>query len=126
MVGTVSDYARFAQMLLNGGELDGHRYLKAGTVRLMASDQIGAGTNIARDQFYFPGEDSGYGLGFAVRTAANPPLRLGEYRWDGVGGTFFFVDPVDDIFAICLMQSPSQRGRIQNELKALIYRALKK
>ena len=75
---------------------------------------------------YFPGGDSGFGLGFAVRTVATQPLPAGEYRWDGVGGTFFFIDPRDDLFAICMMQSPSQRQRIQIELKTLIYQALQK
>jgi CubicO group peptidase (beta-lactamase class C family) len=128
MVGTIGDYARFAQMLLNGGTLDGRRYLKPETIALMASDHIGPQTGIARDQFYFPGDASGFGLGFAVRTAQPPNTSwpLGEYRWDGVGGTFFFVDPKDDMFAICMMQSPSQRGRIQLELKALIYQALER
>jgi CubicO group peptidase (beta-lactamase class C family) len=126
MVGTIGDYARFLQMLLNGGTLDGRRYLKSATVALMTSDHIGPETKIARDYFYFPGEASGFGLGFAVRTApgAHPSWPLGEYRWDGVGGTFFFVDPRDDMFTILMMQSPSQRGRIQLELKALIYEAL--
>jgi len=126
MIGTIGDYARFAQMLLNGGELDGRRYLKRETVARMTSDHIGPGTGIARDSFYFPGEDSDFGLGFAVRTTANPPLALGEYRWDGVGGTFFFIDPRDDMFAIVMMQSPSQRGRIQTELKMLVYQALQR
>src|SRR6266852_57872 len=128
MVGTIGDYARFAQMLLNGGTFEGRRYLKPETIALMASDHIGPRTGIARDQFYFPGDTSGFGLGFAVRTAQPPNTSwpLGEYRWDGVGGTFFFVDPKDDMFAICMMQSPSQRGRIQLELKALIYQALEK
>ena len=124
MIGTIGDYAWFAQMLLNGGELDGKRYLKRETVARMTSDDIGPETGIAREALYFPGEQSGFGLGFAVRTEASPPLALGEYRWDGVGGTFFFVDPGDDMFAIVMMQSPSQRGRIQTELKALIYEAL--
>ncbi|MDB5608356.1 MAG: serine hydrolase [Bradyrhizobium sp.] len=125
MVGTIGDYARFAQMLLNGGTLDGRRYLKPETVALMTSDHIGPETKIARDYFYFPGDDSGFGLGFAVRTSQPPntSLPLGEYRWDGVAGTFFFVDPKDDMFTICMMQSPSQRGRIQTELKTLIYEA---
>ena len=57
MVGTIADYARFAQMLLNGGTFEGRRYLKAETVALMASDHIGPETKIARDQFYFPGPD---------------------------------------------------------------------
>jgi CubicO group peptidase (beta-lactamase class C family) len=124
MVGTIGDYARFAQMLLNGGELDGRRYLKAETVALMTSDHVGMETSVTRDHYYFPSGDSGFGLGFAVRTIAMAPLPTGEYRWDGVGGTFFFIDPRDDMFAICMMQSPSQRGRIQNELKTLIYQAL--
>jgi CubicO group peptidase (beta-lactamase class C family) len=126
MVGTIGDYARFAQMLLNGGSLNGKRYLRPETVALMTSDHIGPETKIARDEFYFPGADSGFGLGFAVRTLApsNTKLPIGEYRWDGVGGTFFFVDPQDDMFAICMMQSPSQRGRIETEMKTLVYDAL--
>ena len=126
MVGTIADYARFAQMLLNGGSLDGRQYLKPTTVRLMTSDQVPPETKIARDYFYFPSGDSGFGLGFAIRVVAAPPLPIGEYRWDGAGGTFFFIDPNDDLFAICMMQSPSQRQRIQNELKVLIYQALQK
>jgi CubicO group peptidase (beta-lactamase class C family) len=126
MVGTTGDYARFAQMLLNHGTLDGRRYLKPETVALMTSDHIGPETKIARDQFYFPGSDSGFGLGFAVRTMQPPGTRLpiGEYRWDGVAGTFFFIDPKDDMFVICMMQTPSQRGRIETELKTLVYDAL--
>jgi CubicO group peptidase (beta-lactamase class C family) len=128
MVSTIGDYARFAQMLLNGGTLDGRRYLKSETIALMASDHIGPETKIVRDQFYFPGETSGFGLGFAVRTAVPPNTSwpLGEYRWDGVAGTFFFVDPRDDMFAIFMVQTPSQRGRLQLALKSLIYQALAK
>jgi CubicO group peptidase (beta-lactamase class C family) len=126
MVGTIGDYARFAQMLLNGGTLDGHRYLKPETVALMTSDHIGPETKIARDDFYFPGADSGFGLGFAVRTVqpSGTRLAIGEYRWDGVAGTFFFIDPEDDMFVICMMQTPSQRGRIQTAVKTLTYDAL--
>ena len=126
MVGTAADYARFAQMLLNGGTLDGRRYLKPETVTLMTSDLVPPETNIARDYYYFPSGDSGFGLGFAVRVVANPPLPTGEYRWDGAGGTFFFVDPKDDLLAVCMLASPSQRQRIQIELKRLIYQALQK
>ena len=64
--------------------------------------------------------------GAATAQPPNTSWPLGEYRWDGVGGTFFFVDPKDDMFAICMMQSPSQRGRIQLELKALIYQAFER
>jgi CubicO group peptidase (beta-lactamase class C family) len=126
MVGTVGDYARFAQMLLNRGTYEGRRYLKPETIALMASDHIGPETKIARDQNYYPGATSGFGLGFAVRTSVPPATSwpLGEYRWDGVGGTFFFIDPEDDLFGVFMVQTPSQRGRIQLALKTLIYQAM--
>ncbi len=128
LVGTVGDYARFAQMLLNGGIFEGRRYLKPETIALMASDHIGPETGIGRDYAYYPGATSGFGLGFAVRTSVPPNTSwpLGEYRWDGVAGTFFFIDPKDDMFAIFMVQAPSQRGRIQLALKTLIYQALEK
>lgn len=127
MVGTIGDYARFAQMLLNGGAFEGRRYLKPETIALMTSDHIGPETKIAHDYLYFPGATSGFGLGFAVRTSTPPNTSwpLGEYRWDGVAGTFFFIDPKDDMFVIFMVQTPSQRGRLQLELKTLIYQALK-
>jgi CubicO group peptidase (beta-lactamase class C family) len=126
MVGTIGDYARFCQMLLNGGTHEGHRYLRPETIALMASDHIGPETKISRDLAYYPGPTSGFGLGFAVRTSVPPNTQwpLGEYRWDGVGGTFFFIDPADDVFVIFMVQTPSERGRIQLELKTLIYRAM--
>jgi CubicO group peptidase (beta-lactamase class C family) len=128
MVGTIGDYAHFLQMLLNGGTLEGRRYLKPETIALMSSDHIGPETRIARDEFYFPGATSGFGLGFAVRTSQPPNTSwpLGEYRWDGVAGTFFFIDPKDDMFAIFMTQTPSQGGRIQLAMKKLIYEALGK
>jgi CubicO group peptidase (beta-lactamase class C family) len=128
LVATIGDYARFLQMLLNGGEADGRRYLKRETVALMASDQIGPETGIVHDPFYFPGPTSGFGLGFAVRTTPPPNTTwpLGEYRWDGAGGSFYFVDPEDDLFVVFMVQSPTQGGRIQLALKTLMYESLGK
>jgi CubicO group peptidase (beta-lactamase class C family) len=125
MVGTITDYAKFAQMLLNGGTLDGRRYLSAKTIALMTSDHVGPQSGIARDRYYFPGDASGYGLGFAVRTRLleTEPGPVGEYRWDGVAGTFFWIDPKDDMFVIFMAQTPSQRGRIQSDLRKLVYGA---
>ena len=126
MVGTIGDYARFCQMLLDGGTYQGRTYLKPETIKLMASDHIGPETRIARGDAYYPGDTSGFGLGFAVRISVPPNTEWppGEYRWDGVGGTFFFIDPADDMFVIFMVQTPSERGRIQLELKTLIYRAM--
>ncbi|WOH68753.1 serine hydrolase domain-containing protein [Bradyrhizobium sp. BWA-3-5] len=128
LVSTAGDYARFLQMLLNGGELDGKRYLKPETVALMTSDQIGPETGIIHDPFYFPGPGSGFGLGFAIRTAPPPNTTwpLGEYRWDGAGGSFYFVDPVDDLLVVFMVQAPTQGGRIQLALKTIMYEALGK
>lgn len=125
MVGTITDYARFAQMLLNGGVFEGRRYLSAETIALMTSDHIGPQSGIRRDRYYFPGDASGFGLGFAVRTRllATEPGPIGEYRWDGVAGTFFWVDPKDDMFVVFMAQTPSQRGRIQYGLRKLVYGA---
>jgi CubicO group peptidase (beta-lactamase class C family) len=128
LVATIGDYAHFLQMLLNGGTLDGRRYLKPETVALMASDHIGPETRIVHDPFYFPGPTSGFGLGFAVRTTPPPNTTwpLGEYRWDGAGGSFYFVDPVDDMFVVFMVQAPSQGGRIQFALKTMLYEAMGK
>ncbi len=128
LVSTAGDYARFLQMLLNGGTLDGRRYLKPETVALMTSDQIGPETGILHDPFYFPGPSSGFGLGFAVRTSPPPNTNwpLGEYRWDGAGGSFYFVDPEDDLLVVFMVQAPTQGGRIQLALKTIMFEALGK
>lgn len=128
LVSTAADYARFLQMLLNGGELDGKRYLKGETVAQMTSDQIGPETGIIHDPFYFPNPTSGFGLGFAVRTSPPPGTNwpLGEYRWDGAGGSFYFVDPVDDMLGVFMVMSPTQGGLIQLNLKTIIFEAMGK
>lgn len=126
MVGPVGDYARFCQMMLNRGVFGGRRYLRAETVAAMVADHIGPGSGIARDYYYFPGDGFGFGYGFAVRTKllSNRAGPLGEYRWDGVGGTFFWIDPKDDMFVVFMAQTPNERGRIQSDLRELIYGAL--
>ena len=128
MVGTIVDYARFAQMLVNRGTLDGRRYLKPETIALMTRDHIGPETGIIHDPFYFPGETSGFGLGFAVRTVVPPNTSrvLDEYRWDGAAGTSFFVDPRDDMFTLIMLQAPSQGGRLRTAIKTLIYEAIER
>jgi CubicO group peptidase (beta-lactamase class C family) len=126
---TIGDYSRFAQMLLNGGELDGRRYLKPETFATMTANHIAPATGVKRGSYYFPGDGFGYGLGFGVRTEPGnatppPPGSLGEIKWDGAGGTYFWVDRAQDMFVILMMQSPSEKGRIQPALKAMVYDAL--
>jgi len=129
MVSTMADYARFVQMLLNGGTLDGKTYLKPATFKEMATDHIGPGAGVGRDFFYFPGDGFGFGLGLAVRTDAGnakppPPGDLGELKWDGASGCYFVVDRKQDMFFVLLEQTPSERQRIQRTLKQLIYEAM--
>jgi CubicO group peptidase (beta-lactamase class C family) len=131
LVSTMSDFARFAQMLLNGGELDGKRYLGPATYAAMTTDHIGAGSGVERDYFYFPGDGFGFGYGFGIRTDPGkavppPPGSIGEIKWDGASGTYFVVDRANDMFFILLENSPSERTRIQPALKRIIYDALGK
>jgi CubicO group peptidase (beta-lactamase class C family) len=131
LVTTMSDFARFAQMLLNGGELDGKRYLAPETFAAMTTDHIGPGSGVARDYFYFPGDGFGFGYGFGIRTdpgnaAPPPPGSIGEIKWDGASGTYFVVDRANDMFFILLENSPSERTRIQPALKRIIYDAFEK
>jgi CubicO group peptidase (beta-lactamase class C family) len=129
MISTVTDFARFSQMLLNGGSLDGRQYLSPQAFNEMAADHVGPGSGIARDYFYFPGDGFGYGLGFAVRTDPGiakppPPGSLGELKWDGASGCYFIIDRKQDLFVILMQQTPSQRQRIQTMLKKLVYEAM--
>ncbi len=128
MVSSMADYARFVQMLLNRGELNGKRILARKTVDLMTANHIGEAAGIKPWVYYFPGGGYGFGLGVAVRTEAGVSHwagSVGEYEWSGGSGTYFLVDPKEDMFAILMIQSPSQRGRIQSALKSLIYGALR-
>jgi CubicO group peptidase (beta-lactamase class C family) len=131
LVSSITDYARFSQMLLNGGKLDGKRYLRPETYRLMTTDHIGPGSGVDRDYFYFPGDGFGFGYGLAVRTdpgnAKPPPVgSIGELKWDSGSGTYFGVDPKLDMFYIMLEQTQTERGRILPIFKKLVYDAFEK
>jgi CubicO group peptidase (beta-lactamase class C family) len=129
MVSTLSDLARFSQMVLNGGQFDGKRYLGPQAFEMMATDHAGPGSGVGRDYFYFPGDGFGFGLGFGVRTDPGnakppPPGSLGELKWDGASGCYFVIDRKQDMFFVLLEQTPSQRQIIQRAVKKLIYEAL--
>jgi len=129
MVSTMADYARFLQMLLNGGSFGGRQYLSPKAFDLMTSDYVGPGFGVAHDRFYYPGDGFGFGLGFGVRIAPGnakppPPGSFGELKWDSAGGCYFVIDRRQDMFFVLLEQTPSERGRIQPEVKKLIYEAM--
>src|SRR5882724_6364226 len=127
MVGTTMDYARFCQMLLNGGTLDGKRLLSPKTIAYMTADHLDAG--VAPGPLYLPGAGFGFGLGFAVRRdagVANVQGSVGEYNWGGAGGTYFWIDPKEDMFVVFAMQSPKQRTYYRPLLKNMVYGAVVK
>jgi CubicO group peptidase (beta-lactamase class C family) len=126
MVSTIGDYARFAQMILNGGTLDGKRYLSPKTVAYMGANHIGPGSGVVPGPYFLPGPGFGFGLGFAVRTDAGVSANegsVGEMNWSGAGGTAFWVDRQENMFVVFMAQTVSQRGRIRVTLRNLVYGA---
>jgi CubicO group peptidase (beta-lactamase class C family) len=129
MVSTIGDYARFAQMMLQGGTLDGKRYLSPKTVAYMGSNHIGPGSGVVPGPYYLPGPGFGFGLGFAVRTEAGvSPMEgsVGEMNWSGAGGTTFWIDPKENMFVVFMAQTPSQRMRLRIALKNIVYGAFER
>ena len=135
LVASVSDYLRFSEMLLHDGEYGGVRLLAPHTVALMTTDALPPGvdyferarTTIA-DIAPTPAMGQGFGLGFAVRTAAghNPlPGSVGNYYWNGAWGTTFWVDPAEKLIAIQMIQTPSEAGGpYRRAFRNLVYQAM--
>ncbi|MFC4170497.1 serine hydrolase domain-containing protein [Microvirga sp. GCM10011540] len=123
-VTTAEDYFRFAQMMLNGGELDGVRILSPETVEFMTSDHI-AGLQGAPTPTTGPGY--GFGLGFGVRLQEGlswVPGSTGDYMWAGAGGTSFTIDPKENIVGVFMAAAPSPRLHTRFLFKNLLYGAL--
>jgi CubicO group peptidase (beta-lactamase class C family) len=124
LVSTTMDYARFCQMLLSGGALDGIRIIGRKTLQLMASDHLGPTVKV--NSPLMPA-GHGFGLGFAVRThqgMAPFPGSLGEFFWSGMAGTYFWIDPKEDLFAVFMMQGPGQRQHFRYLLRSLVYASI--
>jgi CubicO group peptidase (beta-lactamase class C family) len=119
LVSTASDYARFLQMLLNGGELDGVRLLSPRTVALMTSDHLG-------EKYGVPGR--GFGLGFETVTDLGLSGRYGsegEYSWGGAYFSRYWVDPAEEIVTVFLSQLlPSGGVDLQEKLRVLVNQAI--
>lgn len=124
LVSTTMDYARFCQMLLNKGTLDGARIIGRKTLELMASDHLSPHVKI-NGELVPPGH--GFGLGFAVRRQAGIAPFLGsagQFFWSGMAGTFFWIDPQEDLFAVLMMQGPGQRQYTRTLVRDLVYAAV--
>jgi CubicO group peptidase (beta-lactamase class C family) len=119
LVSTASDYARFAQMLLNGGELEGARLLSRKTVELMTADHL-----LGR-----PGsEDNGFGLGVSVAHAPGQSGEIvseGTWGWSGFYTTNFWIDPEEELIGVVLTQTyPFNGGRVLDRLRTVAYTAI--
>ena len=130
LASTAPDYLRFCQMLLNGGELNGVRILSADTVRQMTTTTMPPEMRFAGNvgQFVGPRVGTGWGLGFAVRTDpefSNLPGAVGSFNWSGVWGTYFWIDPVEKLIGVLMIQvPPDMAGPPRAVLRHFTYAAL--
>jgi CubicO group peptidase (beta-lactamase class C family) len=129
LLSTMSDYLRFTQMLVGGGQLDGTQVLSPSTLRLMTGNHLpgdlGALSTGGFAETSFDG--IGFGLGFAVMLdpfKSHSIANVGEYYWGGIFSTAFWVDPVEEITAVFLTQlMPSSTHPIRSQLRQLVYSA---
>lgn len=129
-VSTASDYLRYCQAMLNGGQLDGARILSRSTVQLMASDHLGSAINTTVNPGMLLLGVPGYtfGLGFLVRQGdgiAGVHGTAGEFMWAGYAGTFFWAEPKEQICAVFMVQAPSPaRAYYRRFMKDMVSQAL--
>jgi CubicO group peptidase (beta-lactamase class C family) len=120
LASTALDYARFLQMTLNGGMLDGVRLLSRKTVAFMTADHLGSIPGLTQDR----GPGLGFGLGYGVRLTPGIAAHqgsAGSYFWGGAAGTRFFVDPAEQFFAILMNQAPGRREHYASLFPNLVY-----
>jgi CubicO group peptidase (beta-lactamase class C family) len=120
---TIGDYARFGQMLLNGGELEGTRLLSRKTVELMTVNHL----NQLKEPCINPSCAYGFGLGGSVRidiAKANIPGSLGQFGWDGAATTYFRMDPKERTVSLLFMQQMPYDGPTLDLFSTLFYQAI--
>lgn len=129
-VSTAMDYLRFAQAMLNGGSFEEARVLSRTSVALMTSDHLGTdiATPVQPGQLLLGVPGYTFGLGFAVRKApgiAGLPGSQGEFMWGGAAGTYFWVDPKEQLAAVMMTQAPGpSRPYYRREFKQFVYQAI--
>lgn len=129
LVSSAEDYMRFSQMMLNGGELDGARILGSKTVEYMTRNHLPGIFGDAQSGHELPGfaKGTGFGLGFAVvedPAATGSIGSAGEYYWGGAAGTIFWIDPVEELIGVVMIQHMNVRVPLRNAFKAITYGAI--
>jgi CubicO group peptidase (beta-lactamase class C family) len=119
---TIEDYARFCQMLVNGGQLDGRRILSRKTIELMTTNHIGD----LKLWESLPGD--GFGLGFSVKKSLGESRQLGSvgtYGWGGAFGTIFFIDPKEELFGILMIQlRPYNHVNVRQDFRTVVFQSI--
>jgi CubicO group peptidase (beta-lactamase class C family) len=127
LVSTAGDYLRFAQMLANGGELEGARILGPRMIEYMTSNHVNP--QIDKGPTYLPGPGYGFGLGFATRTDRGQsewPGSPGDFYWAGYAGTYFWVDPEEELVPVLMTQEPLRRQYYRIQIRNLVYQSIVK
>ena len=127
LLSTVPDYLRFAKMLLNDGALDGARILSPNSVHMMRRDQTGDVQPLARVTSIMPGPGIGFGLGFGTITdqgLSGLALPKGSFFWGGAAGTFFWVDPANELVGLFMTQVAPHRTTLRQDFWGLTYQAI--
>ena len=134
LLSTAQDYARFCQMFLNRGILDGVRLVSPKTVEHMTSNHIPPGyknANPVAVQLFWPSPSvetgQGFGLGFAINCEPERsplPGPKGLYYWNGILGTHFWIDPKEELIAILMIQEASQNFPYTYRMRHFVYQAL--
>lgn len=127
LLSTTEDYMKFSQMMLNGGEFNGARIISRKTVDFMSQNHLNGifANRSGENGQNRPG--AGFGLGFGV--IVDPPQSgvissKGEYYWGGAAGTIFWIDPVEDLISIVMIQHMNVQVPLRNTFKALTYGAI--
>ena len=126
LVSSAMDYLHYSQMMLNGGELNGVRMLSPTTIELMTRDQLSKEMRLRYDPRPGIMGDVSFGLGFGI-TVKSPRIRSGSkgmYRWAGIAGTDFWIEPKEDLPAMVLVQMMGYPPALRNEFKTLVYQAI--
>ncbi|MGI9473213.1 MAG: serine hydrolase domain-containing protein [Rubripirellula sp.] len=124
LVSTAGDYLRFAQMVANGGQLDGRRILKEETVVMMTKDQLPSRAFPIGVGAPMPGVGFGLGFSVVVDRAGYPHPVEGEYGWDGMASTHYFASPGEGFIVVALTQRLPFSPQVENAIKPIIYSAI--
>lgn len=127
LLSTSSDYLRFAEMLLNDGELDGVRILSPNSIAMMRRDHVGDTPPVARLTSIMLNGGIGFGLGFGTikdQGLSGLALPEGSYFWGGAAGTFFWIDPENELIGLFMTQLVPHRTSLRQDMWGLTYQAI--